>query len=50
VERAMTGDTNREIAATLFVTLKTVELHLSNAYRKLGIAGRHELAAALASG
>lgn len=47
VKRAAAGDTNREIAETLFVTPKTVELHLSNAYRKLGVAGRRELAAAL---
>ena len=31
------GETNRDIAQTLYVTPKTVEVHLSNAYRKLGI-------------
>ena len=31
------GQSNREIAQTLFVTPKTVDLHLRNAYRKLGI-------------
>jgi DNA-binding CsgD family transcriptional regulator len=45
---AAEGRTNREIAQALFVTLRTVEMHLSNAYRKLDIAGRSELAAALA--
>jgi DNA-binding CsgD family transcriptional regulator len=39
--------TNREIAHELYVTLKTVEGHLARVYRKLGIAGRGELAAAL---
>ena len=34
---------------TLYVTPKTVELHLSNSYRKLGIGSRHALAGALAS-
>lgn len=47
VDLAAGGATNREIAETLFVTRKTVELHLSNAYRKLGVAGRRELAAAV---
>jgi DNA-binding CsgD family transcriptional regulator len=43
------GDlTNREIAQTLFVTEKTVELHLTNAYRKLGIRSRFQLASVLA--
>ncbi len=37
------GKTNREIAQGLFVTPKTVELHLSNVYRKLGIRSRREL-------
>jgi len=42
--------TNREIAQALFVTPKTVEVHLSNAYRKLEIRSRRELAGALAAG
>ena len=32
--------TNRDIAQALFVTPKTVEVHLSSVYRKLGIASR----------
>jgi DNA-binding CsgD family transcriptional regulator len=45
------GDaTNREIAQTLFVTEKTVELHLTSAYRKLRIRSRFQLAGALAAG
>lgn len=39
--------TNREIAQALFVTPKTVEVHLSNAYRKLEISSRRQLAGAL---
>ena len=39
--------TNREIAESLFITEKTVETHLTSTYRKLGIAGRPQLAAAL---
>jgi DNA-binding CsgD family transcriptional regulator len=47
-ELAASGDlTNRAIAQTLFVTEKTVELHLRNAYRKLGIRSRFQLGAAL---
>jgi DNA-binding CsgD family transcriptional regulator len=45
---AADGGTNREIAQALFVTPKTVEVHLSAAYRKLGIRSRRELASALA--
>ncbi len=44
---AASGRTNREIAQELFVTPKTVEVHLSAAYRKLGIDGRRALAEAL---
>jgi DNA-binding CsgD family transcriptional regulator len=44
VELASTGRTNRAIAQELFVTPKTVEVHLSSAYRKLGIRGRNDLA------
>lgn len=46
---AAEGMTNKEIAQALFVTLRTVEMHLSNAYRKLDIASRDELPAALAT-
>ena len=38
-ELASGGATNPEIAQDLFVTVKTVETHLSSAYAKLGIAG-----------
>ena len=34
---------NKEIAQALFVTIKTVEMHLSHAYRKLEISSRAEL-------
>jgi DNA-binding NarL/FixJ family response regulator len=47
-EMAAAGPTNREIAQALFVTPKTVEVHLSRAYRKLGISSRSQLPAALA--
>jgi DNA-binding CsgD family transcriptional regulator len=46
-EMAAEGDTNREIAQALFVTPKTVEVHLSSAYRKLGISSRSQLPKAL---
>jgi DNA-binding NarL/FixJ family response regulator len=44
---AARGRTNREIAHELYVTLKTVEGHLSRAYIKLGIEGRGDLGQAL---
>jgi DNA-binding CsgD family transcriptional regulator len=44
---AAAGRTNKEIAQTLYVTLKTVEVHLSSCYRKLGIGSRRELTDAL---
>jgi DNA-binding CsgD family transcriptional regulator len=46
-ELAAGGHSNRQIAQSLFVTPKTVEYHLRNAYRKLGIQSRRELAGAL---
>jgi class 3 adenylate cyclase/DNA-binding CsgD family transcriptional regulator/tetratricopeptide (TPR) repeat protein len=48
-EMAGEGMTNREIAQALFVTPKTVEVHLSSVYRKLGIASRAQLAESLAA-
>jgi DNA-binding CsgD family transcriptional regulator len=46
---AMTAEglSNREIAQALFVTLRTVEMHLSNVFRKLQISSRTQVAAAL---
>jgi DNA-binding CsgD family transcriptional regulator len=41
------GRTTREAAATLFLSAKTIEYHQRNAYRKLGVRTREELAAAL---
>jgi DNA-binding CsgD family transcriptional regulator len=38
------GATNKEAAMTLFLSLKTVEMHLSRVYRKLGVRSRTELA------
>jgi DNA-binding NarL/FixJ family response regulator len=43
------GLTNRDIAQQLFVTPKTVEVHLSAVYRKLGIDSRRHLPTALAA-
>jgi DNA-binding CsgD family transcriptional regulator len=42
------GRTNREVAAKLFVTERTVEYHLANIYRKVGVRSRTELARRLA--
>jgi DNA-binding CsgD family transcriptional regulator len=44
------GLTNREIAERLVMSVKTAEYHLSNAYTKLGVNGRAQLAAMLAAG
>ena len=39
VRLASEGRSNAEIAQTLYVSVKTVETHLSGAYRTLGISG-----------
>jgi DNA-binding NarL/FixJ family response regulator len=44
---AASGLSNPEIAQALFVTRATVESHLHASYRKLEIASRDELPAAL---
>jgi DNA-binding CsgD family transcriptional regulator len=49
-ELAADGQTNRQIADGLFLTVKSVEWHLGNVYRKLDIRGRRELAGALDTG
>lgn len=40
---AAAGKTNHDIASGLFISPKTVEVHLSRIYRKLGIRSRAEL-------
>ena len=44
------GRTNREVAAELFTTVGTVEVHLTRIYRKLGLRSRTELARKVAEG
>jgi DNA-binding CsgD family transcriptional regulator len=43
------GASNREVAAALFVTPKTVEFHLTRIYRKLDVGSRGELIRLFAS-
>jgi DNA-binding NarL/FixJ family response regulator len=42
-ELAASGMTNRDVAAALFISPKTVESNLARIYRKLGIHSRAEL-------
>jgi DNA-binding CsgD family transcriptional regulator len=42
-ELAAGGLADREIAARLFVSVRTVESHLASAYRKLGVESRSQL-------
>jgi predicted ATPase/DNA-binding CsgD family transcriptional regulator len=47
VRLAASGLSNREVAAELVVSVKTVEFHLNHAYRKLAVDSRKELASRL---
>jgi DNA-binding CsgD family transcriptional regulator len=42
-EQVAQGKANREVAAALYLTSKTVEFHLTRIYRKLGVRSRSEL-------
>ena len=44
------GGTNRDAAAALFVSVRTVETHVASIYRKLGVRSRAELARRLSAG
>jgi DNA-binding CsgD family transcriptional regulator len=44
---AAQGLANRDVAQALFVTTRTVEVHLTHSYQKLGITSREELAKVL---
>jgi DNA-binding CsgD family transcriptional regulator len=46
-QMAASDMSNKEIAQALFVTVKTVEFHLSSVYRKLQISSRQQLGQAL---
>ena len=46
-EMAADGLTNKEVAQALFVTVKTIEMHLANVFRKLGVGSRSQLQDAL---
>jgi DNA-binding NarL/FixJ family response regulator len=48
-DMAANGQTNRQIAQALFVTIKAVEAHLHHTYQKLDIDTRKQLADALAN-
>ncbi|HXJ64797.1 MAG TPA: helix-turn-helix transcriptional regulator, partial [Actinomycetota bacterium] len=48
LELVAAGASNEEIAARLYLSVRTVERHLSNVYAKLGVSGKAARAAAAA--
>jgi DNA-binding CsgD family transcriptional regulator len=42
-ELAAAGNSNRDIAQALFITINTVEVHLTRTYRKLNVTSRADL-------
>ncbi len=48
-ELITSGATNRDVAAALFVSVRTVESHVASIYRKLGVRNRAELTRRLSS-
>ena len=46
---AAQGESSKEIAERLYLSVRTVNNHLQNVYSKLGVSGRRQLAAALST-
>jgi DNA-binding CsgD family transcriptional regulator len=44
------GRRNREIAGMLFLSVRTVEFHLTSVFRKIGVGSRSQLAARIVTG
>ncbi len=49
IEALHSGKTNRELSEVLFISVKTVENHLYNIYRKMGVKNRVQLLGTLKS-
>jgi DNA-binding CsgD family transcriptional regulator len=45
--RVVAGESNRDIATALFISPKTVSVHVSSLLRKFGVSGRGDLSAAM---
>ena len=50
IEALLQGKSNKQIAVALGLSLRTVEFHLSNIYKKLGVASRTEAVIKLSEG
>jgi len=49
-ELVVAGMTNKEIADTLFMSVRTVETHLTKVYREFGVKSRAQLIATISAG